>query len=670
MPDSGDAKLEGLTKYIFSAPSWRRSLGIILFLGIILDIACIVRGHEIQYFGMFGYVIPGVIAFLITKPLVELSGKVITWNRSALLAMACTVFCIIISLFPGFLFFEGSLWILYAVSLGFIFAIRLLVLVAIADYRISHMLVPAIIQSGACMVAGFFFFGQVFLLFAGSLHLLFGAGVILFLWLVERPLKRNFNISALNFINAFIAHNTDGSKALEEYFREIGGEVYVPQVTLFFRREGEGKQKGEHEQTDEVKNDPKNEVIFTVPNVHPGPMGEIGGGNLPRVLHDSLGKDTFVPHGCATHDFNLVSESEVEKIVSVVRDSREDLRFGQTAGRSRRYSYGSVQILAQRFGDSILMVSTRAPEKTEDLDYTIGLAIMSEGHSRFENVAFVDGHNAMVDVTGPVMPASYIALEYMRACEMATEGESGCRDEYKGECRDEREHEGEGEGEGERGPERADECGSGGEEYPFSVGASHVAVPFTREQGFGDLGIQALVVCADGQNTAYVLFDGNNMEAGVREQIRERLLAAEFVDKDVDDVDMDVDVDTDVDGGVDVNTDAAVHAGLQVDECEVMTTDSHVVNTLSGRNPIGYRVSFEELYPYVEEAVNSALDDCSPAEVGGTTAWCEGIVVFGSQSISQLASTVNAMLVFIAPLGVAITMLAFIFSIVAYMIVV
>lgn len=603
MPDSGDAKLEGLSKYIFSAPSWRRSLGIILVLGIILDIACIVRGHEIQYFGMFGYAIPGVIAFLITKPIVELSGKVITWNRSALLAMACTVFCIIISLFPGFLFFEGSLWILYAVSLGFIFAIRLLVLVAIADYRISHMLIPALIQSGAGLVAGFFFFGQVFLLFAVSLHLLFGAGVILFLWLVERPLKQNFNISALNFINAFIAHNTDGSKALEEYFREIGEEVYVPQVTLFFRREGKGK----------------DEVIFTVPNVHPGPMGEIGGGNLPRVLHDALGKDTFVPHGCATHDFNLVSESEIKKIVDVVRDSRESLRFGQTAGRSRRYSYGSVQILAQRFGDSILMVSTRAPEKTEDLDYTIGLAIMSEAHSRFRNVAFVDAHNAMVDVTGPVMPASYIALEYMRACEKATEGESGCRDE----------------------------CGSAGEEYPFSVGASHVAVPFTREQGFGDLGIQALVVRADGQNTAYVLFDGNNMESGVREQIRERLLAAEFVDKD---------------GGV--------HAGLHVDECEVMTTDSHVVNTLSGRNPIGYRVSFEELYPYVEEAVNSALDDCSPAEVGGTTAWCEGIVVFGSQSISQLASTVNAMLVFIAPLGVAITMLAFIFSIVAYMIVV
>ncbi|MCK4270933.1 MAG: DUF2070 family protein, partial [Methanogenium sp.] len=325
-----------------------------------------------------------------------------------------------------------------------------------------------------------------------------------------------------------MAHNTDGSKALEEYFREIGEEVYVPQVTLFFRREGKGKQKGEDEQTtaelkqtdeheqkyeltdegkNDLRNDRKNEVIFTVPNVHPGPMGEIGGGNLPRVLHDALGKDTFVSHGCATHDFNLVSESEIQKIVDVVRDSREDVRFGQTAGRSRRYSYGSVQILAQRFGDSILMVSTRAPEKTEDLDYTIGLAIMSEGHSRFRNVAFVDAHNAMVDVTGPVMPASYIALEYLRACEKATEGEYGCGDE----C----EH------------ERAGECNSAGEEYPFSVGASHVAVPFTREQGFGDLGIQALVVRADGQNTAYVLFDGNNMEAGVREQIRERLLAAE-----------------------------------------------------------------------------------------------------------------------------------------------
>ncbi len=103
------------------------------------------------------------------------------------------------------------------------------------------------------------------------------------------------------------------------------------------------------------------------------------------------------------------------------------------------------------------------------------------------------------------------------------------------------------------------------------------------------------------------------------------------------------------------------HLLTMVDECEVMTTDSHVVNTLSGRNPVGYRVTAEEFLPYVEDTVRAAIADLAPpAEAAGGTGWVEGVTVFGSNRISQLASTVNAMLTFIAPLGgVAILLFAF-----------
>jgi putative membrane protein len=575
-----EEKLEGLSKFIFAAPSWRRSLAIILILGVIIDLASLRSDRLIDFFGTFGYIVPAVFAFLVTKPTVEAFGKRMTWNRSALLAMTCLVFGIIASLSPILFVIRDVFWILFALSLGLIFAIRLIVLVAIADYRISRMLLPALTQSGAGIVAGHFFLGGwPFTIFALVLHVLFGAGIVLFIWLVERPLKRNFRISALNFINAFIAHNTDGSKNLEQFFREIGEEVYIPQVSLFFRRDGEP------------------EVTFTVPNVHPGPMGEIGGGNLPAVLHDALGGNTLVAHGCATHDFNLVSEEEIDKIITAIERSRAGLSFASIASRSIRREVGTVQVLAQHFGDSILLVSTRSPLKTEDLDTMIGLTIMAEGHRKFANVAFVDAHNAMVDITNPVMPASYTAFEYMRACEQAV-----------------------------------DACGEA-EVYPVEVGFCYQSVPFTREQGFGDLGVHVMVVLAGGQSTAYVLMDGNNMMSGLREEIREHLLTL----------------------------------GL-VDECEVMTTDSHVVNTISGKNPIGYRVSKADMMPYIEDAVQSARADCRPAEVAGSTASCEGIVVFGSQRISQLASTVNAMLVFVAPLGLGILLIAFILSFIAYIV--
>jgi putative membrane protein len=70
------------------------------------------------------------------------------------------------------------------------------------------------------------------------------------------------------------------------------------------------------------------------------------------------------------------------------------------------------------------------------------------------------------------------------------------------------------------------------------------------------------------------------------------------------------------------------------------------------------------------QAVLSAIADLSPAEVAAGTAHCNGIVVFGSNRISQLASTVNAMLIYVAPLSLAMLLLAFLLSLIAYIVIV
>jgi putative membrane protein len=135
----------------------------------------------------------------------------------------------------------------------------------------------------------------------------------------------------------------------------------------------------------------------------------------------------------------------------------------------------------------------------------------------------------------------------------------------------------------------------------------------------------------DGQRTAYILIDGNNMAEGAREVLLGEIRHL-------------------------------------VDDAEIMTTDSHVVNTITGKNPIGMNVPVADVVPYVLRALNAAIENLSPAEAAAGTAQCEHIVVFGSNRISQLASTVNAMLVFVAPLSLAMLLLAFLFSIVAYIV--
>lgn len=578
MGAKGDVRLERLTRYIFKAPKWPFSLLLILLFGLLIDLVSLRSGGSLFLLGALGFTIPAFIAFILTKVLVSWTGRQFTWNRSALLALAVMIIGMIVTL-AGLLISVPLFPFFYCLSLGIMFGVRLMILVAVADYRVSRMVVPAATQSMAGLFLVWILIPAPYFLALGLvLHIIFGFGVVMLIRLIDRPMYRAFHFRALDFLNAFIAHLEDGSGDLEEFFKKMGEEVYVPQVSFFFSRQG------------------KPGVMLTIPNVHPGPMGEIGGGNLPRHFQDAFDDHVMVSHGAATHDFNLVSEDEINKLVDAVRASRAGLAYDSQASRSGQVRYQSVSVLYQRFGNALLMVSTRSPEKTEDLDVSIGMMIMAEGHRSFPNVGFVDAHNCMTGDISHVMPATLIATEYIRACTMATD------------------------------------IAPGQAVYPFFAGFSRIELPYSREQGFGELGVQTLVVRVDGQSTAYMLFDGNNIAAGARDILRKRLLT-------------------------------------HVDQAEIMTTDSHVVNVLNEKNPVGLRVAPAELLDYVDRAAREAIADLAPAEVAASTVTCERVVVFGSQRIAQLASTINTMLIFIGPLCLAILFVAVLLSLIAYLVI-
>lgn len=571
-----EARIERLGRYLFNAPSWPISIIILLAIGFILDAVSLKLGSAL-WLGTLAFTIPALFACLVTKPAVELMGRPMTWNRSALLAVACTVFGVIITLL-AMIISPLLLPLFYAISMGCILGLRLLVLMAIADYRLGRMILPAASQSLAGIALGTRLFPDNFLLLGLLLQVFFGLGFVILIWAIDRPLYRTFHIRGLDFLNSFLAHLTDGSRALEDYFRTIGEEVTVPQVSIFFRR---------HE---------KKGLILTVPNVHPGPMGEIGGGNLPTGMQTGFPQMVMVPHGAATHDFNLVSEKEIEKLAHAVASSEAGLSYTTHATPSVRYRVGSVSILCQVFDTTLLMVSTRSPERTEDLDFNIGMTIMAEGHRAFKNVAFIDAHNCQAGDITYVLPATKLAMEYYHAGLKAI-------DEMPHQAR-----------------------------VPLEMGIAHVQVPFTREQGFGDRGIQLALVKAGTQTTVYLLIDGNNMALGVRETIREYLLRS-------------------------------------VDEAEVMTTDSHVVNTVTGKNPVGMHIPASDIIPLVEKAYREASDDLAQAEAAGSTVWVEGVVIFGSHRITQMASTVNTILLFMPVLSAGMLLLVFLLSILAYIII-
>jgi putative membrane protein len=126
---------------------------------------------------------------------------------------------------------------------------------------------------------------------------------------------------------------------------------------------------------------------------------------------------------------------------------------------------------------------------------------------------------------------------------------------------------------------------------PFEVGAAKI-VPreFSVEDGMGLGGICALVVKIGEQVSAYVIVDGNNMVSGLRDKILASL------------------------------------GDLGVDDGEVLTTDTHVVNavvmTARGYHPLGEAIPHEKLISYVKDVVTEALDNRKPA----SAAWCAGTV--------------------------------------------
>ncbi len=558
-----DLQLENLTKYVFRAPPWWISIIYITVIGSIFELLAYLGNGIPQFIGIT-IAAPQILAVFTTKFFTAGSAYLFTWNRSGLLSLSSTLFTLpilLLAFIPGF-----NLLFACIIAAGFTLSVRLVVLTAVVDYWTAHIAVaagvPAIFQIIPILLLG----GLPLLIPTLVSLFLFAAGTVVFLRIFDKPLKRGTGLIAMQFVNAYIGNLTDGSNSMEEYLRKISEKVTVPETTFFFRRDG------------------KKDIWFVVPNLHPGPMSDIGGSNFPNILFNTFRNEAtvIVSHGCASHDLNLISNNETVKIATAIRNSWKTAIESPSFYKSLvsppvRNQSGAVSILSQKFGDSLLMVTTRSPEMTEDMDYSIGRIVMGEAKSKYAAVGFVDAHNCMVKETKIIYPSTRMGNEFI----------TGATDAIA-----DMEH---------------------AEQFPLEVGVANVELPYDHVKGFGETGMISFVVKAGVTKTAYILFDGNNVKGGVRDILRDAVLQNGF------------------------------------DECEIMTTDSHIVNTFSGRNPVGQAVPAEEILPYVLKGVKEAEADLSPAEVGAASGECEDVEVFGPGKIIQLVSLVSSITITLLP---------------------
>lgn len=555
-----------LSELFFPAPP--RSLSYILMGAVTL--ACIVLlGADVGAIATATTVVllPALLASVLGPPLAALFGRRFYHRRSAFLALTgagVTGAGVVAIVLLGELRVEQAK-VLY-LTLGLVWVVRLAILSVVVDNRVVPSLVLSAIQPLASLPGAVGSLGQealpVGLLLWSTLILPF----LLMVRIFDAPLQRNFGISGSELFRAYLDHLTTQSSDAEALLSRIGEPVEARVGVVAFRRK-DGSRK----------------AAIAVPVVHPGPFGALGGGDLPAKMRDALSdwEHVLVPHAAANHDLNPVTTAEVERLGHYTAELAE--RTEVAPGGSRFVETGEVVRLGcQLFGPDALLTYTSWPEAIDDVDYGVGRGAELMAHARGAREAiFVDCHNSLRASAGAVFPLTPRALEIEKhAGEVATLAASARTAELKVGCASDR-----------------------------SLGLAHLV---------GRAGCQALVVEAEGQTTAYVLWDGNNMVPEATKAIRDACLAV-------------------------------------VDEVRVMTTDNHAVNLEGGvYSPVGLRTPHERLAAVSRRAVEAAMADLEAVDSGVGVGHAPGILVVGHQKTAQLSASVNVMIAIMPEIVVAL----------------
>lgn len=576
---SSMSSVAGLSKYITTLPKTKNSILTIIFISFISGALIFLIGNEypygiiekILYGGSFGFGVLGISSIISggidQRGIDSLHGINLKTKHSMFLSLLSMTFISAI-LIIGALFgaiFHANVFInclLFGCIL--IFGLNTLILWSVTkiSFKRSAMIgtiQPLLILAMYVLVSYFSSYSPIIDSSLGSMILkvivgsvIFILAIYSFITVVESPMKKNLGIGILDLLSLFIAHMNEGSKSLESLFDNMGEPISTVVTFISFRTK-----KG-------IKS------LFVSPSVHPGPLGDIGGSNMPTILAERFNHFTMIAHGPSTHDFNPVATRELDKIEDAIKTGLEKVEYSPKATLFKRYKEEKANIGVQFFNKGMVILSTFAPEGSDDIEFGVGLTMMTQSKSRckVQDSIIVDCHNSFTPESGGVLPGNDEVFEIITAIDKID-----LENEY----------------------------------HDIKVGCYENPMnDLGKNEGVGESGIKTMVIEVANQKTAYILFDSNNMEIGFR---------AEIIDTVKE---------------------------LGIDEVEVMTTDTHSVNTISrGYNPIGL-TKRAEITEYIKESVIKAIDDLEEVEVGTGTEKIENLKTFGPTNSTELISTISS----------------------------
>jgi putative membrane protein len=566
-PQQAQEETARVIRRVFRAPSPEKSILAIVVASLVFGL--ILEGLTVDSLssGFIVFALPSILAALITIPLAPTLGGVMYARRSMLLA-----FLALLIMGPSIIAWRIIFTIdgdtgteirtsMILFSFATVLWFRHITLVTTSNSSHIGSMPSSLTQPviGGLIAAMYLGFEQRDAYVGVLFFMIFGAVAILFVRMVNTPLRKAFGVDGVAMAGYFLDHITkkeSGVDKIDSFFESISSPIDAHIGVVSFK-------KG-----DDIK------ALVVVPSVHPGPFGYIGGSNLPAKLAEDLrnvAPNVLVPHGPSTHDCNPSSQNECKKISLMVGNLLHDIEYSSESSGLVRRTMGEANACAQLFGNSSLVVASMAPKPTDDLDYSTGHTAMIEGKKQgVKECLVIDAHNSLERGSGHVHFGSRIARYIVEASGKAVS--QALKEKSEG----------------------------------VRMGVASTSGFSVDDDGLGSMGIQVMVIETAGKKNGYLLYDGNNMVAGLREKILTKV-------------------------------------GDILDDAEILTTDNHSVNnTMGGFNPVGEKMNHERIVEISEDLTQKAIDDLEDVDVGIKTGLIHDFNVFGPQSTARLASVVNS----------------------------
>jgi len=399
--------------------------------------------------------------------------------------------------------------------------------------------------------------------------------------IIEGRGKESIGVSVIELFRAFLNVFLDmRNEPLESHLEKLGVSENIDVTILAFKNRRLRKTK----------------AIIVVSNFHPGPFLNVGSSVLPTLIQERMEAETggvvMVPHGVSGHERNVVSQAENEKIIRYLGSLLMGGRRASTATRMVRSSTDGASATCQVFGEFGLVTLTTSPKDMEDIPMEVS-SRLNELKAGAQGLALIDSHNC-IDELKP--------MTRQDAQNLIASGEKAMKE------------------------------ASYMKQRPFKVGASKLKLTeFTLDQGIGPCGVSVVLTEVDGSKSAYITVDGNNMKAGLREEI------------------------------------LRISKRMGIEEAEVMTTDTHMVSarvsTKLGYHPVGEAIDKSMFLLRIESAIKRAIEDLEDSEAE----WRSGeisVKTLGRRTFVTLSMLIKDLSRFVAYWSIAIVVIPILFGII------